>query len=64
MTDEEDPRTPKTTGDISVLNYDDQDWKVYSSLMINGKSTMYLQDGTSSIGNYGTGYARISYITH
>jgi hypothetical protein len=25
MTDEEDPRTPKTTGDISVLNYDDQD---------------------------------------
>jgi hypothetical protein len=25
MTDESDPRTPKTTGDVSVLNYDNQD---------------------------------------
>jgi hypothetical protein len=64
MTDESDPRTPKTTGDVSVLNYDNQDWRFYSILMINGKSTMYKQDGKSSIGNDTTGYARISYITH
>jgi hypothetical protein len=42
LNDTSEPRVPKTIGDVSVLNYNEQDYIFNSYKMIDAKSQMYL----------------------